>query len=157
VTGVQTCALPIFDSFGKFPQTNFDEDKKFREVFIKEGGEESISKDQLLEVLKNKSIEKFVELIEGDITITVPQYVKDNPQLKISLLNLDTDIYEPAVTVLEYLYPRIVTGGILILDDYGTFPGEKAVDDFFKGELKIRKFPFAMTPCYIVKEGEIHK
>ena len=75
---------------------------------------------------------------------------EQNPQLKISLLNLDVDIYEPSVTVLEHLYPRIVEGGILILDDYGTFPGEtKAVDDYFatKGvEAKVLTFPFCMTP-----------
>lgn len=83
----------------------------------------------------------------------VPKYVKDNPQLKISLLNLDTDIYEPAVTILENFYPRITRGGILILDDYETFPGEaKAVDDYFKDrKIEIKKFSFCMTPCYIVK------
>jgi len=42
---------------------------------------------------------------------------------------------------------------VLILDDYGTFPGEtKAVDDFFKNKnVEIKKFSFAMTPCFIVK------
>ncbi|MBK5245369.1 MAG: dTDP-6-deoxy-L-hexose 3-O-methyltransferase, partial [Eubacteriaceae bacterium] len=78
----------------------------------------------------------------------------NNPHLKISLLNLDTDIYEPAVTILEHLWPRIVRGGVLILDDYGTFPGEtKAVDDYFDGkDIIINKFDFAMTPCYIIKD-----
>ena len=52
-----------------------------------------------------------------------------------------------------YLYPRIVKGGILILDDYGTFPGEtKAVDEYFKDkDIKIKKFPFAATPSFIIK------
>ena len=69
------------------------------------------------------------------------------------MLNLDVDIYEPAVTILEYLYPLIVPGGILILDDYGIFPGEtKAADDYFQGKkIKINKFPFAKTPAYIIK------
>ena len=85
---------------------------------------------------------------------TVPEYLNKNPHLKISLLNLDTDLYEPAVIILKYLWPRIVKGGVLILDDYGVFPGEtKAVDEYFKGKnIKIMKFPFAMTPCYIVKD-----
>lgn len=45
-------------------------------------------------------------------------------------------------------------GGVLVLDDYGTIPGEtKAVDEYFKDQdVKILKFPFAMTPCYIIKE-----
>ena len=147
-----------FDVFEEFPETSFKEEIKFREHFINEAGSSSISMEQLQEVLKEKGIEKNIELVKGDITKTVPEYVKNNPQIKISLLNLDTDIYEPAVTALEYFYPRIVIGGILILDDYGTFPGEtKAVDDYFKGEnIEIKKFPFAMTPSYIIKKEEMH-
>lgn len=143
-----------FDIFGKFPETEFNEDKSYRQRFIDAAGDESISKKQLVDVLDNKGITQNIELIEGDITKTVPEYVKSHPELKISLLNLDTDIYEPAVIILEKLYPKIVSGGILILDDYGVFPGEtKAVDDYFSGKnIKINKFPFAMTPCYIVKD-----
>lgn len=142
------------DIFGAFPKTEYKDDKKYREGFIQSAGEQSISKEQLLKVLKNKGADQNVDLVEGDIVKSIPQYLKENPYLKIALLNLDTDIYEPSVTVLENLWPRIVKGGILILDDYGTFPGEtKAVDDYFKDkDVKIRKFPYAMTPCYIVKE-----
>ncbi len=107
----------------------------------------------MIQVLKNKKTSNNVELIKGDITKTVPKYLKIHPELKISLLNLDTDIYEPAVTILENLYPRLVKGGVLILDDYGTFPGEtKAVDDYFDGKnVEIKKFPFATTPSFIIK------
>jgi len=142
-----------FDVFGKFPKTKFSQDNKLRKKFIDEAGESSISVSQLQQVLKNKKIDKLVELVKGDITKTIPAYIKSNPHLKISLLNLDTDIYEPAVTILEQFYPRISRGGILILDDYGVFPGEtKAVDDYFKNKkVEIKKLPFAMTPCYIIK------
>ena len=142
-----------FDTFGKFPETNFQDDKKARNKFIDSAGEDSISKDQLFEILNQKNLNRHLDLIEGDITKTVPDYVKTNPELKISLLNLDTDIYEPAVSILENLYPRITKGGILMLDDYGTHPGEtKAVDEYFENKnVEIKKFPFAMTPCYIIK------
>jgi len=142
-----------FDMFGPFPETNFAADIEPRKKFVEAAGEESISTDQLMTVLANKGIEKNVELVAGNILETIPSYVEKHPELKISLLNLDTDIYEPAVTILEYLFPRIVPGGILIIDDYAVFPGEtKAVDDYFeKMGLIIQKFPFCMTPCYIVK------
>lgn len=143
-----------FDTFGKFPETGYLDDKRFRQRFVDAAGDESISKQQMMDVLRHKGIDKYIELVEGDITETVPQYLRENPQFTISLLNLDTDVYEPAVAILEHLYPRIVPGGVLALDDYGTFPGEtKAVDAYFKDRhVKIRKFAFAMTPCYIVKE-----
>ena len=142
-----------FDTFSKFPETTFQDDNKARNKFINSAGSDSISKEQLLKILDNKGLNKHVDLIEGDITETIPSYVKANPELKISLLNLDTDIYEPAVTILEHLYPKITKGGILMLDDYGTHPGEtKAVDEYFKNKtVEIKKFSFAMTPCYIIK------
>jgi len=143
-----------FDTFGRYPETQFPDDNKFRRSFIETAGEQSISREQMIEVLTRKNHYRNVDLVEGDITETVPAYVKEHPELKISLLNLDTDIYEPAVTILEHLYPRIVNGGIVILDDYGVFPGEtKAVDDYFGGmDIIIQKFPFRMSPCFIVKE-----
>ena len=51
---------------------------------------------------------------------------------RISLLRLDTDWYESTKTELEVLFPRLVQGGILIIDDYGHFEGaRKAVDEYF--------------------------
>lgn len=143
-----------FDSFAEFPQTNFEEDKKLRDHIVKEAGEQSISTEQLMEVLKNKGCENSVELIVGDITVTIPEYIKNNPEIRISLLNLDTDIYEPSVTILENFYPKLEKGGILILDDYNVFPGEtKAVDDYFKEmDIEIKSFPFSNTPCYLIKK-----
>lgn len=143
-----------FDIFGTFPETKFEGDKSHRKDFIADAGAESISKEQLLSVVEKKGLKTKVELVEGDVLETVPAYVKAHPNLKISLLNLDTDIYEPAVTVLQYLYPKLVKGGILITDDYRVFPGEtKAIDDFFKGKkVTIRNFPNLKTPHFIIKK-----
>jgi hypothetical protein len=155
-----------FDTFADFPETSFQDDKQFREDFIKIAGNQSISKDQLISVLKSKNIYRNIELVEGDIIQTLPEYVQNHPELQIALLNLDTDLYEPAVTILKCLYPRIVDGGILLLDDYGVTVGEtKAVDDYFTGKMvKLQRLPFRETPWYIVKDrkngdycGEIGK
>ena len=142
-----------FDTFGTFPETKFLKDQKLRKKFIRDAGKSGISKNQLLHILRQKKL-KRIELVQGDITETIPEYLKKNPKLKISFLNLDTDIYEPAITILEYLYPRIVKGGILALDDYRVFPGEtKAVDEYFaKKNIKIHKFAFSKTPHYIIKK-----
>lgn len=142
-----------FDIFGKFPNTGFAADKAQRDNFIEEAGESSISKKQLLSVIKRKGLKIPIELVAGDVLKTVPEYIKSHPNLKIALLNLDTDIYEPAVTILKYLYPHIVKGGILISDDYKVFPGEtKAVNEYFRGKaVKIRNFFKLKTPHFIIK------
>ena len=57
----------------------------------------------------------------------------DSQPSEIALLRLDTDWYESTKIELEKLYPLIVSGGILIIDDYGHFSGaKKAVDEYFK-------------------------
>lgn len=143
-----------FDTFAQFPETNFAGDKKMRRKLIAAAGNQSISIAQLKKILRHKEVDEQIELVSGDITQTIPAYVKKHPKLKISLLNVDVDIYEPSVTILKYLYPLVVPGGIVILDDYGVFPGEtKAVDDYFKGRMpQIQKFHFSKTPVFIVKK-----
>lgn len=92
--------------------------------------------------------------MQGDICITVESYLNENPQTKISLLHIDTDIYEPAKVGLEKLFDRVVRGGVIIFDDYAIVEGETmAVDEFFSDkEYRIKKFPFSHAkPSYIVK------
>lgn len=146
-----------FDTFGKFPETLFQADEKMRKKFIEAAGDESISREQLQEVLRLKKVNESIDLVEGDILETVPNYIEQHPELRIAIINLDTDIYEPAKIILEQLYPRLVPGGILVLDDYGVFPGETAaVDEYFRGrKILIQKFPYASTPCFVQKTREL--
>jgi len=141
-----------FDAFGKFPDDlKLDSDKKFVDNFEGAGGF-GISKEELQMHLKNKKTSNF-ELIEGDINKTLPEFIKNNPSLKIALLHIDVDVYEPTKVILEHLWDKVVKGGILMLDDYGTVAGEtKAVDEFFEGqEITINKPKHYHIPSYIVK------
>ena len=57
--------------------------------------------------------------------------VEENLPEKISILRLDTDFYE-STKELEFLFSRLVNGGMLI-DDYGDWSGsKKATDEFLK-------------------------
>ena len=57
---------------------------------------------------------------------------KKNLPTNISLLRLDTDFYESTKAELNILYPLLSEKGVLIIDDYGDFPGcRKAVDEYF--------------------------
>ena len=142
-----------FDSFGSFPETEYEQDKKLREKFIKIAGNASISRQQLTDVLSHKNCGNNVSLIQGDITKTVPEFADKHKDAKISILNIDVDIYEPTVKILEHLYPLVSKNGIIILDDYMTFPGEtKAVNEYFKNtSVTIEKPLFKNSPHYIIK------
>ncbi len=142
-----------FDIFGDFPEANFEEDKLKRDAFVKEtNGGKSITYDEITELLKKQNLQKNVEIIKGDILQTLDNYLSDNPHLKISLLHIDVDLYEPSKVILEKLYSKVSKGGIIVLDDYGAFAGtNKAVDDFFKNKVEIKKLPYSNAISYIVK------
>lgn len=70
-----------------------------------------------------------VHLVEGKVEDTIPGVVPDH----IALLRLDTDWYASTRHELEHLFPRVVRGGVVILDDYGHWRGAReAVDEFLQ-------------------------
>jgi hypothetical protein len=95
-----------------------------------------------------------VEFVKGDVCETIPAFVAQKGNgLRIALLNLDVDLYEPTRVALEHFVPRVVPGGIIVLDEYAvdTFGGEsKAVDEYFQARFgrrpAIRKFPWHSNP-----------
>ena len=51
---------------------------------------------------------------------------------KIAILRLDTDWYESSKFELEQMYDNVVSGGVIIFDDYYHWDGQRrATDDFF--------------------------
>lgn len=143
-----------FDVFGDFPEAHFEDDKDKRAAFVAEtNGGKSISFEEINSLLEKQGLSKNVEIIKGDILITLDDYLEKNPHLKISLLHIDVDLYEPTKHVLEKLYEKVTVGGIIIFDDYGAFAGtNKAVDDFFQNKAEIKKLPFSHAISYIVKK-----
>jgi hypothetical protein len=93
---------------------------------------------------------KRISIVEGDISKTAPKFVEDNPGLRISLLHLDVDLYEPTLAALKAFYPLVVKGGLVVFDEYGLidWPGEsQAVEEYFgKDQPRIEKFSFASLP-----------
>jgi hypothetical protein len=69
-----------------------------------------------------------IHFVQGKVELTLPQVSPD----EIALLRLDTDWYESTKCELEILFPRLIAGGVLIIDDYGHWQGcRKAVDEYF--------------------------
>jgi O-methyltransferase len=67
--------------------------------------------------------------VEGLVQDTVPEQAPE----RIALLRLDTDWYESTRHELTHLYPRLSSGGILIVDDYGWWRGQReATDEYFR-------------------------
>jgi O-methyltransferase len=73
--------------------------------------------------------ERFV-FVKGRVEETIPGTVPPGP---IAILRLDTDWYESTRHELVHLFPRLASGGVLIVDDYGFWKGSRdACDEYFK-------------------------
>lgn len=70
-----------------------------------------------------------VVFVQGKVEETVPAQAPE----RIALLRLDTDWYDSTRHELIHLFPRLVRGGVLIIDDYGHWLGaRRATDEYFR-------------------------
>ena len=61
----------------------------------------------------------------------IPDRFPDVADREFRFVHIDVDLYEPTLDSLAFFYPRLVTGGILLCDDYGftTCPGARRAFD----------------------------
>jgi hypothetical protein len=83
--------------------------------------------------------ENNLHYVVGDVMETL----KDKTTIpeKIAILRLDTDWYESSKYELEQMYDNVVTGGLIIFDDYYYWDGQRrATDEFFLSRNIIYEF-----------------
>ncbi|MBL0744035.1 TylF/MycF/NovP-related O-methyltransferase [Chryseolinea lacunae] len=131
--------IHLYDTFdGMSAPTDMDEDLKgvkASERLASESKETSWgwAYSPIDEVQKNIASTGYpasnFNFIKGKAEDTIPSNVPS----KIALLRLDTDWYESTRVEMEYLFPRLAKGGILIIDDYGHWKGcRKAIDEYLE-------------------------
>ena len=153
-----------FDTFAGFPNLASEDGIEIDTIQKHTGGLNSASFFEEFEALLKLHNDDCVipagrgSIIKGDICQTLPIWLKENTEARFCLLNLDVDIYEPTKIILEECWDRLVPGGVLILDEYGTskWPGETmAWDEFARARgisAPLRRFPWANAPgAYVVK------
>ena len=120
--------LYAYDSFTGLPPKTTNDASGTGEQF--KAGELSVSKKQFLQEFHKARLEP---------PITIKAWFKDlaEDQLptKIAFAFLDGDFYESIIDSLRLVWPRLVKGGIITIDDYqkAALPGvERAVRDFFQ-------------------------
>ena len=71
----------------------------------------------------------FVQYYKG----WIPDRFADVADRQFSVVHIDVDLHQPTLDSITFFYPRMVPGGLIVCDDYGsiTCPGAtKAIDDF---------------------------
>ncbi len=111
-----------FDSFEGLSTPSNKDGKYWREgdLVIGEG-----------ETRKNLESFKNFELFKG----WIPDRFPEVQHKEFSFVHIDVDLYEPTRESLEFFYPRLNPGGIILCDDYGSSvcPGAtKACDEFLE-------------------------
>jgi hydroxymethylpyrimidine pyrophosphatase-like HAD family hydrolase len=120
-----------FDTFEGF--STIDEKDKTSDIIQKgayattKGYEDILS--QILDYHEANSpvshIKKY-ELIKGDASVTIKEYLKQNPETIIAFAYFDFDVYKPTKDCLEAILPHLSKGAIIGFDElnYHPFPGE---------------------------------
>lgn len=74
----------------------------------------------------------------------IPDTFEGKEDSKIAFAHVDVDTYESTLECCKFLYPRLLVGGVIVIDDYGfitCYGARKAVDEYFEDKL--------MVPLYI--------
>ncbi len=132
--------LHLFDTFEGLPSLS----KEDKSLELKEGLY-SYKLDDVKENLKNY---KDIYYYSGVFPFTITP-VRDT---KFSFVHLDIDLYESTLSALEFFYPRLSLGGIILSHDYPNLRGvKKAFDEFFlyKPEVIIELRP--CSQCMVIK------
>jgi O-methyltransferase len=110
--------IHVYDSFQGLPQT-----------FENHGGEMKVLSQQFVDNFKIDGI-RLPVINEGWFNEINPEQLPN----KISFAHLDGDLYESTLQPLHLIYNRMVSGGVILIDDYEAvdWPGVKtAVIEFF--------------------------
>jgi len=67
----------------------------------------------------------------------IPERFSEVESRRFSFVHVDVDLYQPTLDCVEFFYPRLNDGGLLVCDDYGSSlcPGAtEAVNEFLTGK-----------------------
>jgi O-methyltransferase len=141
LAGLDCCdrQLYLYDTFQGMPQpgprdVNW-EGEKAEDLYRKRNGNGKgsdwciASEAEVMQLMSACGYDQSkIHLVQGRVEETLPGAAPE----KISLLRLDTDWYESTRHELRHLFPRLVQGGVIIIDDYGHWQGARAAaDEYF--------------------------
>ncbi|MBI9035415.1 MAG: class I SAM-dependent methyltransferase [Bacteroidales bacterium] len=126
----------LADSFEGLPVPNT---KEYPDDYRSDLYKRKILKASIEEVKNN--FEHF-DLLDEQVVLVKGWFKDSLPKIeieKIAVLRLDGDLFESTHLALKYLYPKLTSGGYIIVDDYNAFPYCKKAVDSFREENKVEE------------------
>ena len=97
-------------------------------------------------------IKKF-DVVAGDVSATVPEYINNNKETIISLAFFDLDLYKPTLDTINNIKDRLTVGSILVFDEinYDSAPGETlaVMEGIGLRNVAVQRFPYCSKVSYI--------
>jgi hypothetical protein len=94
------------------------------------------------------------EIVEGDVSQTVPAYMERHPETVVAFAYFDLDLYQPTRDCLKQLKGRLTKGSIVGFDElnHAAFPGETraVIDELGLENIQLQRSPFSADECYFV-------
>ena len=115
----------LFDTFKGFNESDLKNESGKAATYTRHS-----FADTSLEMVKQRLDSDKFKFYKGDFSETSISV----PEKKFALVNMDADLYNPTKAGLEYFYPRMSKGGVIIVHDYNPdWPGiMKAVEEFME-------------------------
>jgi O-methyltransferase len=113
----------LFDSFEGMKKVNCENDRHQ----VGDFSDTSFDRVEHLLISQNTNVKIIIK--QGWIPSTFSGLENE----LFSFVHVDLDLYDPIKNTLDFIYPRLVSGGVIVFDDYGfaSCPGaKKAVDEF---------------------------
>ena len=99
---------------------------------------------------------KKYELVKGDVSVTIKQYLENHPETIIALAYFDLQLYEPTKLCLQAIKPFITRGTVIAMDELNSpeFPGETIAfrEVFGLDKYKLIRSQFLPDRSYLVVE-----
>lgn len=131
----------LFDTFEGMPKPSDSDGKlantKFEKLKLSDSSSNwtNASLQEVKEVVYGTGYpQAHFHFQQGLVEDTIPEQAP----AEIALLRLDTDWYESTKHELIHLYPRLAIGGVLIIDDYGRWPGARRATDEYLAENNVK-------------------
>jgi hypothetical protein len=134
-------------------------DKECMKIVYNRVDNDELSLDSVKNRLTNTKItsDKY-DLVKGDVEISIPKFLEENPGFRISMLYIDVDLDRPTYFALKFLWDRILPGGVILFDEfeYHKFTESNGVEKFFKEkglEFGLKSTNWIAPTAFMYKKG----
>ncbi|MDB4370732.1 TylF/MycF family methyltransferase [Mariniblastus sp.] len=84
-------------------------------------GEKAFTDTSVERVLQTMKDFPDIKIVQG----WIPDVLTEVPEQQYRFVHIDVDLYQPTLDCLRYFYPRLVHGGIIVIDDFGPWRNKK--------------------------------